>query len=500
MSERQRGPVAVLAQSDALGRHACRLLERAGWGCSVHVTTPVRDAGESAAALDAAARHRDVGAILLVAPAWERPLDIDAVLRAVVPHVPIVATTLPDGSSANDAGRATHDAHDEASVPGTPEADRGLQRDRRATDSSVEPLPRSEGRSELRGKGLLDAWLRARNVRVVSSLDDAVAEAAILATVDPPAGSSAALVAADERVLDWMEHEARRAGWRAHREPGDPSAIHRLADSGAFDVVVAFGAGRPAPRSLASTQRTGAAPVVWLGGPSPSAFGYDAEHVCMPFQSLAWLRDWGAAGVAAQTPTIRDRALARQLAQQARRDGVRLDDAARWASALGLPAAEVRRVRYVEDALIVAAEIGYPVRLGLAGIAAGPERTPADVRADRSETLLELADALLAAARRLGHDDAWLTVDRWGPAPTWVVARRDPSWGSWVDLRREGAVLSIVAPLGSQLRQERPTVARCAGLVLAALAALPDIAQLGLRTTPAAVDDLVDRVYVEWHD
>ena len=438
-----QGPVAVLAQSDAIQRLVLRHLDGLGWGASFAATCEDEEAWASA--LDAAARHPDVGAILLAAPSWAQPMALAPAIDAILPHVPIAAAL---------------------TGPGT----------------------------------LLGEWLTSRGVDVVRGFQPAVEESLVLALTAPPAGDALAIIAQDTQVAAWLSEDAAAHGWEVHVETGDPTAVHRLAGSGRFDAIVAFADGRPAPRSLGASQDTGVAPVLWLAGKLSTPFGSSGELRASPAAALRWLRGWGEPSAPGPRATLRDVARTRQLLQALERGQQDPDAAAHWASALGLAAAPSRRVRYVEDALIVAAELGYPIRLGVVSPDAAPEGWPDDVRVLDSATLLDQADGLLAAARRAGHPGAWLTVDPWLQAPTWIIAHRDATWGTFLTLRTRDEEERLLAPLRRPLASPCRSAPRAAALLLAAMDALPRIARLAIRMAPGAVDDAVDRVYIELHD
>ena len=436
-----QGPVAVLAQSDAIQRLVLRHLDGLGWGASFAATCEDEEAWASA--LDAAARHPDVGAILLAAPSWAQPMALAPAIDAILPHVPIAAA--------------------------------------------------------LTGPGTLRRWLSVARRRCGARVP-ARGESLVLALTAPPAGDALAIIAQDTQVAAWLSEDAAAHGWEVHVETGDPTAVHRLAGSGRFDAIVAFADGRPAPRSLGASQDTGVAPVLWLAGKLSTPFGSSGELRASPAAALRWLRGWGEPSAPGPRATLRDVARTRQLLQALERGQQDPDAAAHWASALGLAAAPSRRVRYVEDALIVAAELGYPIRLGVVSPDAAPEGWPDDVRVLDSATLLDQADGLLAAARRAGHPGAWLTVDPWLQAPTWIIAHRDATWGTFLTLRTRDEEERLLAPLRRPLASPCRSAPRAAALLLAAMDALPRIARLAIRMAPGAVDDAVDRVYIELHD
>lgn len=342
------GPVAVLGRGGALLSRVVTGVAAAGLGSSVIAET--RGATGLERALRAVAEHGDIAAALLVDLPAEAFADASDAITAAARALPMVCV---------------------------------------------------DATGELSAHPIAARWLAARGVGI--ALDDAVAVASlpVLVGLEPLAGSRIAVAAADARGAAWLAREAARFGFEPVASVVDPrsSAAHELAASTAQDATVVH-LGAP-------TTADGVPPaVVLLDAPAPPALRpafVQAGALVVdepPFRAMRWLQDWaGARDAAARPGRTGDTSDIRRAAQASLVDSSPLDErSAGWLRALRIPRLERRVAPYVEDALVEARSLGYPIRVA-ARLDAPPTSLPAATVCNHLDALEAACDALLADVR-----------------------------------------------------------------------------------------------------
>lgn len=251
------------------------------------------------------------------------------------------------------------------------------------------------------------AWLAAHGVTLCED-DLACADAlATLIGVDPPSGTVVAVLAADADACAWLTRDLAVHGF-------DP--VHRVTDSvlrdafeasvdGRYDAVVAHVTAE-AFHSAPTIPTADGAPwiaVVDHAGPSERTALLAAGAVTstrVPARALRWLVDWADA----QTPARADRLDASAIRQAitASLDAgntPREAQSTAWLRALGVPKLPSTAVTYVDDVIVEAASVGYPIRIHptLAGIA--PSQLPDGVTCTNVEQLESTAVRLFSEVR-----------------------------------------------------------------------------------------------------
>lgn len=405
------GPgVAVVATAPSLAARAARACERRGIRV-VHVAAA--EPRDLADALDHAARRDDIAAVLLHAGAVEREPEFARACRAITPHLPVVF------------------AHG-----GAPNA-----------DPYFEP------------------WLDAIGVLAVAYLAEAADGLAVVRGVEPPVDASCLVVGPDAPSAAATAARVRAAGLDVHVRDG---AAHDAFADLTHDLIVAV---LPEPESadaavdaLVTARRrhpdlpallVADGPPRWAAAlrPALEPLGCTViEGDVDPATGLRMLRRWARlrGRLAMGGARLRDAGrLRRALGQMRRPDAMPYgpEIQGELVGALGLPFPRTRRAAYLEDALIAAAELGYPVRLAAVHNAQGWEDPPSWSRARRSDDLLGDGEVSLASAQAtLGRRaelcvaeeiDAEQTVE--------VVAERHPAYGVVAAVHSGGRSHRVVA-------------------------------------------------------
>lgn len=484
----ERGPCAIIGDSNPLSERAVAALHERAVGVSFFATTDPAGRPGLSALVDAAARSSEVAVIALVIANGEALAECAATLRKVTRHVPVLLLGVTDDS---------------------------------------DPWRR--------------AWLDSLGVLTVSRLDELATVAAAIAFVDPPAGEVARVIAESSGVWAWLAGRAREVGiavegggpWgratsphgvRGHDEVIDE--IGRSLGATSIDWVIAsvpqprsFHAAQQAAQSLASlVARNPEVPLFLLAAGDESWHG--ALRHALPRSAvlratddpgvalghvLAWRNALADRGRPLETTPVDTARVRRALSRMT--DAVPMwhpELLAEHCAAMGLRAVRYRRVSYVEDAMIAAAELSYPVQLSVIHRGQDAETMPTRHTAANSEVLLQTCKTLLADAQRATGERADLLV-RSTPAmhDTWRVrVERHRTHGTDVTLQRGGARwLGVLPPQPAELVELFPLDdAEAAGALCEAVRALRSlvVAMDELSRVTAEVEQAGSVLAVRW--
>lgn len=355
--------VSVVGSTGALVRRAVRGLTARG--LTVATSESAADHATLAGALDAAARHPATACVLVYAHRVGSYPRFASVCQAVTPHLPVVF--VPAGDFAED--------------------------------SALKPWLESTGAVELR------------------SMSEALDAIPVVGALDVPADNRCVVIGGDESLLGAAATAAKRAGFQVETRQGSTLAdalgdlvndlvvavIEQPPDQ-LDQVAAAIGEARSAHPDL---------PLVIIAdgdeawSKSVRTF-VDAGSVCVldPTVDVAVglraLADWERRRriVARPPDKPRDAARLRRFVK-ASPDALYSPSAqAELVGALGLPSARATRAAYLEDALVAAAELGYPLRLAAVHSSMRPPDEPEWIAAGSSTELSERAESALAAKTR----------------------------------------------------------------------------------------------------
>lgn len=406
--------VGVVGTAAGLAARAARACHRRG--VPVAVTGASSDEVGVAALLDACARRTDIAAVLIHGTIDGDHAEVAAACRAIAPHLPILFVS---AASPQD-------------------------------DPYFEP------------------WLASVGAVWTRSLTEAADALAIVRSIEPPADARALVLGAEPATAEATAAQARAAGLFVRVDP-DAELERALADF-ENDLVIAVLPEPPDPLAaagaLAAQRRANPELSLVIAADGDDAWTRVLRETLEPLGctvvdgdldvavGLRALASWQRAVAVAGTPPPRPRDPARLRRALA---AARRPDAAVFApeiqsdlvGALGLPFARARRAGYLEDALIAAAELGYPLRMTAIHPAQRWPEVPVWIAVRRSDDLLSDGEALLASVRAEVGQRAELVVADSPEVRHEVecVARRHERYGVVVDVRIDGAPASAVVPL-----------------------------------------------------
>ena len=457
--------ISVVGSTGSLVRRAVRGLESRG--LALAASESATDHASLAGALDAAARHPATACVLVYAHRVGAYQRFAGVCQAVTPHLPVVF--VPAGDFASDA--------------------------------------------------FIQPWLESTGAVRQPSLSRALDALPVVAALDLPSDNRCIVVGGDEALLASAGAAAARAGFEVVIRKGATladtlgelshdlvvTAIEEPADAYA-DVAIALGAARDAHPELPL--------VVFADGSSEWAEAIrqsvNAGSVCVLDSSvdlavgLIALTDWERhrSLVDRQAAKPRDPSRLRRIVRDLKTQDAGLfspSSQADLVAALGLPAARAVRVPYLEDCLIAAAELGYPLRLAAVHSDMGPDAEPHWVDVPSSEELMECAEVELSATNRAIGRRAELLFSEARLAHAWTLriqASRHADFGAVVLLSHQNRETVFVPPgpadLAGELRRlgfppaEASVLTAATDGVSALVGALTEIAPL--RSIMALLD------------
>lgn len=441
-----RPGVAIVASCARLSARAARALNAVGVPVVACADGP---AAALASHVDAAARRRDVTALLVVVDTVDAHAQLAEVLAAVARHVPVVAHVA--------AGCA---------------------------DPWIAP------------------WFARLGCVICDSLADAGAALQVVRSADPVSGRVARVVGDGGAALDLVA-AARVAGFEAASPVADVDAA--LSDLRANLVVVAVQSEADLAALVEARHRHRELAVVAV-----TDMDHDrrlrAEAVLEPLgvavvdaflgprAGLLALAGWAKAAQRepATVAPLRDPGrLRRALRARTTVAWFEPELQAELTASLGLPFARTMRCPYLEDAPLVAAEVGFPVRFAVAHPASPERDTLGWEAAATSDLLLAGAGPALSAATRAHGRGAALLVASTLPRPVTatVDARRLHDYGVVVEVALGDASARWVAPVGED--EIASALAVVSPVVLEALAAATRGVVGALRSEPDVVRALV---------
>lgn len=404
--------VSVVGSTNSLVRRAVRgVLAR---GLEVATSVSATDTATLAGALDNAARHPATSCVLVYAHRIGSFERFSSVCQAVTPHLPVLFVA---------AGEF-------------------------ASDPALRP------------------WLESTGAVELPSLSSAFDAIPIAGALDLPAENRCVVVGGDEALVAAATSTARRAGFQTEARKGSTlaDALGDLANDLVIAVVaepndhrdrvaVALGEARAAHPELPLI-------IVAEGEPEWAASirsFVDAGSVCVLDSSvdvaigLRVLAQWETRRRAVATPAARprDATRLRRFVKSSPDAFFTPSPQAELVGALGLPVARAVRAPYLEDALVAAAALGYPLRLAAVHATMRPPNEPRWVEVRSSTELSERADQELATkARELGRRAELLLAESNAQttATVRVVAERHEQFGTVVALRHSVHEELIVPP------------------------------------------------------
>lgn len=408
------GAVSIVGSTAALARRAERCL--AARDLPVAAISAVGEETSLADALDAAARHPATACVLILAHTLTGHAQFAAICRAAAPHLPLLFVS--------------------------------------AADLSADPY--------------LAPWLHSIGVLRVPSLAEALDALPVLTKLDSPAGNRCLVVGGDESLLCASAASVERAGFEVEYRIGQTlaDALGRLDHDVVLTVVeepvdaqekvaVALAEARAAHDEL---------PLLIVADGSPAWRSIleqflDADSVCVVGPTvnlgagLACLSEWERSRrrLAQPGPRTRDASRLRRVVRAMRSEGAVAYSPATQADligALGLPYARSVRVAYLEDSLIAAAELGYPLRIAAVHSGMTLPEQPIWMRVPESSQLMQIAEAELGAATRSIGRRAELVIAEAQKAETVelrVRGMRHPAYGIVV-LISSGDESTVVIP------------------------------------------------------
>lgn len=352
-----------------------------------------------------------------------------------------------------------------------------------------------------------ERWLGSVGALVAPTLAAAAERASALRGLDPTEAMSCAVVASDDEAAAAALHSLGVCGLSATRGSGD---IASVVGSLRVDLVVAVIGSATELEGLVRARRAhpevgvlavldvddaeqAAATLAPLGVPALPATVAVGEVV-------AALELWGEVvrGRSQLRAGGSDAGRLRRAVRGLRRpaaESVAPEQQSEWVAALGLPYARTARCAYLEDAPLVAAEVGYPVRVMPVHQSEAATEATRWEDVSTAEALLGVAESQLAAvARRFGRG-AQLVVASTDPSAQVVSVRAERVDGYGVGLTLSGAraddVLRFVAPVDErQLAAALAATGRSAShspiaatlsALTSALRTLPEVAAISVE-------------------
>ncbi len=399
----RRGPVALITDSTPLLRRLATALDRRDLGCSFAVVPDAAGRPSLGAALDAAARHPDIAAILIAIDTIDEADAFADVARRVAHHLPILCV---------------------------------------AYGGDDDPFRQP--------------WVERLGLIAMRTLHDAVDAMPFMVDLEPPTDRRCCILTPSEGLGRYLRARITAAGY--HVEQGTESGPDALDDAlgrTEWDIVVAV-ADEPSsePDREAVVSRVAAArrrhediPCVvvangsagWPGflrralapvGIPVIETGAEVEHGLRALSR--WARPRPDATVARQT--VRDAGRLRKAIRALRAPGASAFGQTiqrEILGAMGLPGLTMTAVRYLEDSLIAAADLGYPVRIAAQYPGQDWGRPPRWQDASDSEALIATGQSLLAEAQRNapGQGELLIAPAQGSSGALLVEASRHPQFG-----------------------------------------------------------------------
>lgn len=408
--------VSIVGSTASLARRAESSLETRG--IAVASVSHVQEGVTIADALDSAARHPATTCVLILAHAITDHGHFAGISRAASPHVPIIYVSATDMSA---------DAH-------------------------------------------LRPWLASIGLLELPTLGDALDALPVVTALDSPAGARCMAVGGDEALIRASAASIEKAGFVVDFHIGQT-----LADASVgfeHDLILTvleepIDAQEQLAVSVAEARAAHPELPLIVVADGSAEWGallrrlVDSGSVCVAGPTvelgtgLTCLGEWERSTrmLAHPRPRPRDASRLRRVVSAMKVKSVAAYSPATQADligALGLPYARSTRVGYLEDCLIAAAELGYPLRLAAVHAEMRLPEEPAWVSVPDSSQLMRTAESVLSTANRLLGRRAELVIAEAQKAAMFevrVLGLVHPDYGVVVHVSSGGRSTVVIPPM-----------------------------------------------------